>query len=96
MPSPSAHPAHSLEDFVRFFRELEQAAIDFVVIGGCAVGAYARLAGLRVISSDLDLYVSEAALQELLSWARATRVTIEKLPSPRAVPAHDDIWPSSD
>ena len=78
--------AHDLTRFVGLLRELDEAGIEYVVIGGCAVGAYARLGGEAVFSADLDLYLSEPGLDELLSWAREQAVTIEKLPQPRSVP----------
>jgi hypothetical protein len=92
MSSQGSAPAHDLTHFVALLRELDEAAIEYVIIGGCAVGAYARLGGEAVVSADLDLYVSESGLDELLAWARAQAVTIEKLPQPRSVPVAVLRW----
>jgi hypothetical protein len=85
-------PAHALDDFVDFLRVLEEEGIPFAVIGGCAVGAYARLRGGSVFSEDLDIYVSEASLEELLLAIEAKGGSIRKRPQPRAVPVAVIDW----
>jgi hypothetical protein len=57
MPTETPQAASSVEDYVELFQILAGLGTEFVVIGGCAVGAYARLVGERVFSADLDLLV---------------------------------------
>lgn len=49
----SADTASTLEDYLGLLEVLSRLGVDFVVIGGCAVGAYARLVGETVFSRDL-------------------------------------------
>jgi hypothetical protein len=44
---------------------LSEHGLDAVVIGGCAVGAYARLMGETVLTTDLDLYTDRVTLEEI-------------------------------
>jgi hypothetical protein len=92
MSAQGSAPAHDLTRFVALLQQLDEEGIEYVVIGGCAVGAYARLSGEAVFSADLDLYLSESSLEELLSWARDHAMTIEKLPQPRSVPVAVLRW----
>lgn len=85
-------PSRSLTSFSEFLRNLGESGIPFTVIGGCAVGAYARMRGERVFSDDLDLYVTDSALEELLEWAREHGATITKRPRPRALPVAVLDW----
>lgn len=62
------------------------------MIGGCAVGAYARLIGLTVVSADLDICVTDATLQDVLELARRDGATIRSRPQPRGVPVAFIEW----
>jgi hypothetical protein len=75
----------SVEDFTAFLRWLDDEGIPFVVIGGCAVGAYARLRGQTVFSADLDIYTTPRALDDIVAAAPAIGLTVRKLPQPRSV-----------
>lgn len=78
--------SRSLDDFVEFLRALQEAGFAYAVIGGCAVGAYARMCGLTVVSADLDIYVSATTLPELLAWAESVAIRVAKRPQTRTVP----------
>ena len=60
MSAPTKKTASALEDYLGLFRALEALGVEFVVIGGGAVGAYARLVGDTVFSDDLDIFVTQA------------------------------------
>lgn len=86
MPAESADTASSLGDYLDLFEALGGLGVEFVVIGGCAVGAYARLLGEAVFSRDLDLFVTQRALEAVVADGAAIGVRVDKLPSPRSVP----------
>jgi hypothetical protein len=86
VPAESADTASSLEDYLDLLEVLSGLGVEFVVIGGCAVGAYARLLGETVFSGDLDLFVTQRALEAVVADGAAIGVRIEKLPSPRSIP----------
>jgi len=48
MPPETQKASSSIDDYVDLFDDLAKLGIEFVVIGGCAVGAYARLLGEQV------------------------------------------------
>ncbi|MFN3200272.1 MAG: hypothetical protein ACE366_17880 [Bradymonadia bacterium] len=81
-----------LTDFGEFLRHAEREGTEYTVIGGCAVGAYARIAGEAVFSAALDLYLSQDALNELLRWAERQGAHVLKRPKPRAVPVALIDW----
>ncbi|MBN2194198.1 MAG: hypothetical protein JW751_15385 [Polyangiaceae bacterium] len=85
-------PLRTIEDFVEILRALDDAGFAYTVIGGCAVGAYARRCGLTVVSADLDLYVPAAALQELLAWLEASGAKVMERPQARSVPVAVVEW----
>lgn len=85
MPSAKDHPP-PLEAYAEFLRLLEETGIDYVIIGGFAVAAYARLLNVEVVSADLDLYVDEPTLEELAIRASELRAAVVKRPEPRALP----------
>ena len=58
MPAETQKNPSSIDDYLDLFGLLAGLGIEFVVIGGCAVGAYARLLGEQVLSADLDLLVT--------------------------------------
>lgn len=84
--------AHHLGDYAEFLHALDAEGFEYTVIGGCAVGAYARLRGVQVLSKDLDLYVPAASLPELTEWARSRGATIIQAPTPRTLPAAVLDW----
>lgn len=68
--SPSAQQApRDLSDYIELLRELDEQGLPYAVIGGMAVGAYARLRGQPIISADLDIVATEATLRELIDVA---------------------------
>lgn len=81
-----------LTTFAAFLSALEAAGIDYAVIGGCAVGAYARLVGSTITTVDLDLYVTDAAMADLLAWAPDNGVEVVKRPRPRSLPVAVLCW----
>jgi hypothetical protein len=84
--------SRSLEAFSDFLRALGESGIPFVVIGGCAVGAYARMRGERVFSDDLDVYVRDTVLGELLDWAQEQGAIVRQRPQPRTIPVAVLEW----
>jgi hypothetical protein len=86
MPAVPPQAAHDLNDFAQFLRLLLEEGFEFSVIGGCAVGAYARLMGEELRSVDLDFLMTEDSLTELLAWAPAHGIRVVKRPRPRNIP----------
>jgi len=84
--------APTLESYFGFLRRLEEAGFEAVVIGGCAVGAYARSIGATVVSQDLDLLATQATLDGILADAAALDLSVEKWPQPRTVPVAVLRW----
>ena len=78
--------ASTIDDYVELFEALATFGVEFVVIGGCAVGAYARLVGEVVVSGDLDLLVTWRSLESVVADAAAIGLRVQKLPQPRSVP----------
>jgi hypothetical protein len=92
MSKAAPEDARSLEDYVSFLSFLGDGAISYAVIGGCAVGAYARLRGLTVFSKDLDVYTTGALLNEMLALLRRNGIAVRKVPRPRSVPVATFEW----
>jgi hypothetical protein len=92
VPPPPEEKAYSLEDFAALLAYLDAEGHESVVIGGCAVGAYARLQGVTMLSADLDLYTAGDRLEELLASASRTGARLLKRPQPRAVPVAVLEW----
>jgi len=86
MPAETPKTPSSVDDYVDLFGELAGLGIEFVVIGGCAVGAYARLLGEQVLSGDLDLLVTSRSLEAVVAEASAIGAQVHKMPQPRSVP----------
>lgn len=86
MPPLPSQESHDLGDFADFLRQLSAWGFEFAVIGGMAVSSYARLIDEAVLSVDLDLYVTQATLAELLSWAPRHGHRVVKRPRPRHLP----------
>lgn len=92
MPEASAQNTPTLGAYLELLQELARAGLETIVIGGCAVGAYARTLGATVISQDLDLLATSATLDAIVADAPLFRLTIEKLPQPRSVPVAVFRW----
>lgn len=87
MPSPQA-----IERFLDILGVIEAGGFEFAIIGGCAVGAYARLLGHTVFSEDLDLYIAPEVLEELLDYLETVGATVIKRPQPRTAPVAVLDW----
>ncbi|MEX1362737.1 MAG: hypothetical protein AB1Z98_06395 [Nannocystaceae bacterium] len=91
--SPSAQQApRDLSDYIELLRELDEQGLPYAVIGGMAVGAYARLRGQPIISADLDIVATEATLRELIDVAPEIHLEVISRPQPRAVPVAVMWW----
>lgn len=85
-------PTRTLSDFVELLRRLDDAGFPYVVIGGCAVGAYTRFLKQTIVSADLDLLVAEDTLTELLLWAPQAGLRTIESPRPRTLPVAVLEW----
>lgn len=92
MPSEPAERVHDLEDFVTFLDGTLADGFEFVVIGGCAVGAYGRLKGRELLTVDLDILTTYPTLWEILDWASARGAVIRKRPVARNIPVAFLEW----
>jgi hypothetical protein len=92
MSAATAKSASSVDDYVDLFGALAGFGTEFVVIGGCAVGAYARLLGERVLSGDLDLLVTCRSLESVVADATTIGLRVTKMPQPGTVPATVAEW----
>lgn len=92
MPSSPGEKTHYLTDFAALLRALNDQGFPYVVIGGCAVGAYAELLGEKVPSVDLDLYTDPRTLETVLSWASQNGLKVLKRPQPRSPPVAVLDW----
>lgn len=90
-PDPQT-PAPSLEVFRDLFASLEDLGLGFVVIGGMAVGAYARQLGETVVSLDLDLFVTSQTLDEVQSLASNLEAQIIRRMQARGLPVAVLSW----
>ena len=84
--------AHSLTDFGELLKLLAERGVDYVVIGGCAVGAYAHLQGEAVVSADLDIVTTSEALHDMLVWAPRYGISVRKTSQPRSIPVAVLEW----
>lgn len=92
MSTETPPTASTLEDYLDLLQALAEHGIDYVVIGGCAVAAYARHFGETVFSNDLDLLVTQPALDRVIAEAPLLQLTVEKMPEPRSVPVALLAW----
>lgn len=90
-PDPQT-PAPSLELFRDLFASLDELGLGFVVIGGMAVGAYARQLGETVVSLDLDLFVTSQTLDEVQSLAATLDAQIVRRMQSRGLPVAVLSW----
>jgi len=92
MSAETAKAAHTVEDFAGFLEDLATEGFVYSVIGGCAVAAYARMRGELVASVDLDIYVSQETLRDLLQWAPRRGARVVKRPRPRNIQVAFLAW----
>jgi hypothetical protein len=92
MSATGPKATRSLEDFSDLLEVLAQAGTEQVVIGGCAVGAYARLIGAAVTSVDLDLYANHANTAAILTAVAGAGGKILKRARARNVPVAVLDW----
>lgn len=92
MPAETQETSLDLKAFVELLRRLDERGIPYAVIGGMAVGAYARLRGGAMFSSDLDIVTTEATLQELIESAPELSLDVRSRPQPRSVPVAVMQW----
>lgn len=92
MPSEAQATSLDLKAFVELLRRLDERGIPFAVIGGMAVGAYARLRGETMFSADLDIVTTEATLEELIEAAPTLSLDVLSRPQPRSVPVAVMQW----
>ena len=92
MPADAEEKTHSVADFVDVLAALSDEGFEFVVIGGCAVGAYASLSGDEVYSGDIDLYTTAETLRAMLDWAPRHGGRVVKRPRPRSVQVAVVMW----
>lgn len=77
---------NTLTDFSHFLSAVDEEGLEFVVIGGCAVGAYSHLVGQTSLTQDLDLYAERETLSEFVHWARHhPTLRLVKAPQPRSL-----------
>lgn len=86
MSTVPAKTAHHLAEFSDFLQRLGSEGFQFTVIGGLAVGVYADLLGEKLLSVDLDIYVTQETLHDLLDWAPRQGIRVVKRPQPRHIP----------
>jgi hypothetical protein len=94
--APDPQKALSLGDFADFLAALATEGVEVIVIGGCAVGAYANLVGETVVSGDLDVLISRDALEAVLEAATKAGAVVHKRPQPRSVPVALLEWHGKD
>lgn len=92
MSTQTAPTASALGDYLDLLQALAEHGIEYVVIGGCAVSAYARHLDEAVFSNDLDLLVTGPALDRVVAEASSLELVVEKLPEPRSVPVALLAW----
>jgi hypothetical protein len=88
----ASRPDLSLEDFAAFLRTLSERGFEYVVIGGCAVGAYAALRGEELFSGDLDLLASWETLNSVLELSENLGFEVVKRSAPGPIPTAFLRW----
>ncbi len=86
LQAETAQAAHRLADFTDFLRLLDKEGFQYTVIGGCAVTVYAKMIDIDLFSIDLDIYVTQETLHDLLNWAPRQGIPVVKRPQPRSIP----------
>ncbi|MCA9781589.1 MAG: hypothetical protein KC800_32950, partial [Candidatus Eremiobacteraeota bacterium] len=86
MPSSSENRVHTLGDFAEFISAVNLEGFEFVVIGGCAVGAYSHLLNEACLTTDLDILTTPETVSEIVRWARSNhQLKLLKTPKPRSL-----------
>lgn len=86
MPQADPEAIHDLSHFAGVLQALGNAGFAYAVIGGAAISAYARSLAAEITTRDLDLFVTQSVLEEILDWAPSHDMVIVKRPQPRSVP----------
>ncbi len=89
--TPAVDQTATLDVFVELFEKIADVGLSCIVIGGCAVGVYARRVGETVFSQDLDLFMSEPGLEALLEASGLLGVEIQR-PQARSLPVAVLRW----
>jgi hypothetical protein len=92
MPPSSPEDHYSLEDYEELLSALAEAGFLFVVIGGCAIGVYARQRGELCFSADIDLYAQPSTIREIGEWLRVRGISLNHTPEPRQIPVTIFHW----
>lgn len=92
MPTSADDSLHTLRDFIGFLSGLQDQGLEYSVIGGMAVGAYAALINQESMSRDLDIVTTGETLNAALDWAAAQGMAIRKRPQPRTIPVAFLEW----
>ncbi len=92
MSTAGPETAPALAEYLELLEALASLGIDAVVIGGCAVGAYARLLGETVFSNDLDLLVTRRSVEVIVHERDALDIEVESFASAREVPVTVLRW----
>src|SRR5262245_26122177 len=92
MSTPSAQTTSALADYIELFEALGRLGVEVVVIGGCAVGAYARLLGETILSNDLDLLLTRRGLELIIDESEALGLRVESRATARQVPVTVLRW----
>lgn len=92
MPATADDSLHTLRDFLGFLSGLQEQGLEYSVIGGMAVGAYAALMKQQSMSRDLDILTTSQTLNAALDWAATCGMIIRKRPQPRTIPVAFVEW----
>lgn len=92
MCAETSQNLYRVADYLELIQALHDAGFSFAVIGGCAVGSYARLIDQTVLSGDLDVLTHAQTLHEVLHWMPRVGAKVLKRPQPRTVPAALVVW----
>ncbi|MEW6278895.1 MAG: hypothetical protein AB1758_09755 [Candidatus Eremiobacterota bacterium] len=92
MSTSQADSLHRLADFKGFLQGLQDIGVEYSVIGGQAVGAYAHRLGRESLSRDLDILAVSEAMERALLWAGRSGFLVRKRPQPRSIPVAFLEW----
>ncbi len=96
MPAEKKKSPYAVEDYSDFLSALSASGLEVLVIGGCAVGAYAALQGESVFSADLDIYTTLDTQIQILEWAPGNGVRVVQRPQPRSLSVAILEWRGKD
>ena len=93
MSTEKNNALYSVADFEDLLRLIAEYGLQTVVIGGCAVGAYARYLDQQVLSRDLDLYATRDTQKQILQLMRDNPdAVVRKIPKVRSIPVLVFDW----